>query len=144
MHNNYLIYFIENPSLSSDEKRCTRCASLRKKIDFCRLHGNNSQYEYSTCNQCHIKIKNARKETDLISRKKMKLEAGLDAPMPSISTTASQANASRTLSDLTNLELNDFLEEQSSDNSQETNNSNDANGFIYTLDEVQELIAKQF
>jgi hypothetical protein len=58
IHNNYLIFFIENLSLSSDEKRCTRCASLRKKVDFCRLHANNPQYEYSTCNQCHIRIKN--------------------------------------------------------------------------------------
>jgi hypothetical protein len=132
--------------LNSYEKRCTRCASTRKKEDFCHIRGKNLQYEHSTCNQCHTKIKNTRKEIDPFSRKKTKLKANLDEQIPTISTTVSQTNANRTFSDITNIDLDDFLEEQSPDALQEINNNNDANSsdLMYTLDEVQELVTKQF
>ncbi|CAG8541272.1 23481_t:CDS:2 [Dentiscutata erythropus] len=138
---------IEFSNLSSSIKTCSNCGNKRKKEEFCRLYKGNPQYEHATCNPCHLRHKNARKRVDQLTRKKTKLEASLNMPMPSVNTTVTQTinNSSRSLSDLVGLELDDDIPQELSSESLEKVNENDnINGLLYTLDEVQELVAKQF
>ncbi|PKY57507.1 hypothetical protein RhiirA4_510082 [Rhizophagus irregularis] len=128
-------------SSPNDKKICTRCLCTKKKEDFFRSRGNNPQYEYSTCNKCYKGRKNVQKEIDPISRKKTKLEATLSAPVLTIS---SQKNIN---SNHINLELNDSSQHENHniiEDDQYNNNVDDTDGLLYGLDEVQELISKQF
>ncbi|RGB37109.1 hypothetical protein C1646_757271 [Rhizophagus diaphanus] len=113
-----------------------------KKADLFHSHDNNLPYEHSTCNKCCEKHKNTQKEIDLISRKKVKLEANLNAPIPNINIMLSQTNidSNQTIfSDLTKLELDNSSFENYENNINEHNDGTD--GLLY---EIQELISKQF
>ncbi|GET03347.1 hypothetical protein GLOIN_2v1847703 [Rhizophagus clarus] len=120
----------------------------QKKADFCRSHGNNPKYEHSTCNKCYERRKNTRKEIDSISRKKIKLEANLNTPVQNISAILSQTNKINM-----NLELGDNssekhkfcnITEEEYDNDNVNEYNDDADGLLYSLSEVQEIISKQF
>jgi hypothetical protein len=146
------------------EKICSNCHTKRKIIDFCRPRSKNPQHEHATCNKCSERQKNKHKGEDPICRKKAKLETNLNVPLPSVSTTLSRASSSTSFSNLnTNLEeleLNSesgsFLDDQSTDiiimeekdnsSAQEScnNDDGDGNGLLYCMDEVEELVARQF
>lgn len=144
MNDNNLIEF---SNLSSSIKTCSDCGSQRKKEEFCRLYKGNPQYEHATCNLCHLRHKNARTKVDPLTRKKSKIEANLNKPMQSVSTTVTQTNINSSISpsDLIDLELDDSVPQELSSESLEKINENDnTNGLLYTLDEVQELVATYF
>ncbi|GES89088.1 hypothetical protein RCL_jg17033.t1 [Rhizophagus clarus] len=48
---------ISSPTFNNDKKMCTHCSCTKKKADFCHSHGNNPQYEHSTCNKCYERFK---------------------------------------------------------------------------------------
>lgn len=67
--------------------------------------------------------------------------------MQSVSTTVTQTNINSSISpsDLIDLELDDSVPQELSSESLEKINENDnTNGLLYTLDEVQELVATYF
>ncbi|CAG8728726.1 20970_t:CDS:2 [Gigaspora margarita] len=133
--------FIEFSNLNSSVKTCSRCGGIRKKEEFCYSREDNPQYENSTCNQCYLSFKNVRKEVDLLTRKKTKLQASLNTPVPRINTTVAQANinSSRSIPDLEDLELNnDISLDQSLEYLEKIKESNDTTGFLYTLDKFQD------
>ncbi|CAG8711702.1 18815_t:CDS:1, partial [Racocetra fulgida] len=68
-------------------------------------------------------------------------------PIQSVNITVTQTNInfSRSLSNFVDLELDDSAsQELSSEFLEKINENNNINRLLYTLDEVQELIAKQF
>ncbi|CAG8654740.1 32433_t:CDS:1 [Racocetra persica] len=129
---------------------CSCCFSTKKKEEFYHLRGNNKLYVHSTCNQYNNnRQKNIQKENDLLTRKKSKLEASLNAPILNISTTISQTStsSSKSLSDLIDLELDDnayVYEEFSPELFQKINEGDNANRLLYTLDKIEKFVTKQF
>ncbi|CAG8837985.1 32093_t:CDS:1, partial [Racocetra persica] len=105
---------IEFSNLSSSVKICSDCGSQRNKEECCYLYKGNPQYKHATCNLCHLRCKNARTKMNPLTRKKTKIEASLNIPMQSVSTTVTQTNinSSRSLSDLVDLELDDSVPPQ--------------------------------
>ena len=85
--------------------------------------------------------KNTKKETDLISRKKKKLEDNLILTTPIL-----QPSSQIPLSHLTSLEFDNIIQDvQYNNNVNDSNNvNNETDGLLYGLDEVQEIISKQF
>src|SRR5688572_30222028 len=111
---------------------CTRCSCKKKKADFCCSRSTNPLYEYSTCNKCHEKRKNTKKEIDLISRKKKKLEDNLILTTPIL-----QPNSQIPFSHLTNLELNNIIQDaQYNNNVSNSDNVNNETDGVYDSNNV--------
>ncbi|CAG8489360.1 3548_t:CDS:2, partial [Dentiscutata heterogama] len=124
----------------SDKKRCSCCGVNKKKEDFYRSDDPN---ENATCNRCYERRKNKRKETNSISKKKAKMKASTDiTPSSSSSASTSQINSS-----IEEIELFPEQENTLKDNKDENFGSKDYGNDdspLYSLDEVQEIIAKKF
>src|SRR5215204_4410639 len=136
-------------------KRCTICFQEKETTEFCRSRGNNPPAEYTTCNQCSQRRKE-QQETDKVSRKKQKLETDLHASVPTIctaltrtssaSSSASITPVSNTLEDLELLSENCFQIDDDGPLTEahiETYDT-DSGGLLYTLDEMQQEVSKQF
>jgi hypothetical protein len=164
---------VDVPEQTPTQKECKGCHRTKPIEAFCRPQGTNPQHMHATCNQCSEKLKNKRKEKNVVSRKRSKLENNQDtAPDESVSMSRSisassntfmsrSSSASSTFSlsgindGLQNLEMqpeeSSFQDEQMPDKEQTDSTTyknncydSDVGGFLYTFDEVQELIAESF
>ena len=161
------------PRSNPNQKVCSRCRSTKPVEAFCRRRGNNLQHEHATCNQCSERTKNKRDEEYAALRKRNKFENDQDTPpvyesisMSRSSSAPSNTIMSRSNSILSSISVSSISEnlgmsfgeshiqdEQLSDNVEtdattyNMENScydNDAGGLLYSLDEVQELVAQTF
>jgi hypothetical protein len=140
----------------SENKKCTCCHLSKKRQDFCRLRGNDPQYEHATCNFCYERRVKKRQEAN--SKKKTKTDTSLNTIVPTISTSISGASGflqvNNILEDYDDIEQtsetslffdNDsanIIEIKEHDSSDE--DDNDANMLSYCMDEVERFIAIQF
>ncbi|CAG8832393.1 31772_t:CDS:2, partial [Gigaspora margarita] len=134
----------EEISQNSHHKECSRCSCVMKKEDFCRPYKGNPVHEHSTCNKCYKSRKDKRKEKGPISSKKKQLE---------VSSIAQASNSSQSNSYYMNIEHDDSSSEELSSDSlhedniqdnQDTDNVNNVDRLLYSLDEVEEVISNQF
>jgi len=156
---------------NTTQKKCSTCRSLKPSEAFCRPGGSNRQREYATCNQCSERTKNTRKRSkreenqdaeapdNMVAMSRDSSSTGAtvmsrSSSAPGITMMSRSNSALSTASEITynlhhletDFEESNFQVEQTQDEYSTANTcyDRDTGGFLYSLDEVQELVAEIF